>query len=70
MAYTQADLDRLDAAIAGGELSVTVDGKSVTYRSVQDLMAAREHVQAQIARTAGQPRRAVFRFTFGTHRGE
>jgi hypothetical protein len=70
MALSQSDLDRLDAAIAGAELEVTIDGKSVKYRSIEELKAARSHVQDVIARTAGTPRRAGFRFTFSTHRGE
>lgn len=44
MALTQADLDRLDAAIATSELEVEVDGQRVRYRSTSDLMAARRHV--------------------------
>lgn len=51
MAYTQADLDRLDAAIAKGVLTVTMNGKTVTYRSTRDLLDARSHVQTELDRS-------------------
>lgn len=43
MAITQADIDRLDKAIVSGKLSVDVDGVRVQYRSMAELMAARDH---------------------------
>lgn len=62
MALTQTDLDALDRAIAGVELTVTVDGKSVTYRSMTELMRARAYVADVIASASGR-RRNVFYFT-------
>jgi len=62
MSLSQTDLDNLDAAIAGAELTVTVDGKTVTYRSINELKRAREHVSGVIASAAGS-RRSVFYFT-------
>jgi len=62
MALTQTDLDALDRAIAGAELTVTIDGKSVTYRSISELKRAREHVASVIAASSGT-RRSVFYFT-------
>lgn len=62
MALTQTDLDALDRAIASAVLTVTVDGKSVTYRSIGDLKRAREHVASVIASSSGA-RRPVFYFT-------
>jgi len=62
MALNSTDLDALDRAIACAELTVTVDGKSVTYRSVNELKRAREHVAGVIAASSGQ-RRSVFYFT-------
>lgn len=54
MAYSQTDLDRLDAAIASGTLKVRFsDGSEVTYRSMAELMAARNHVAAQLALASG-----------------
>lgn len=62
MAYSQTDLDTIDAAIAAGELEITVDGKTVRYRSIAELLRAREHIEAQI-NTASGHRRSVFYFT-------
>lgn len=48
MAYTTADLQTLEAAIATGELTVEYDGKKVTYRSIAELIAARELVRGAL----------------------
>lgn len=73
MALSQTDLDALDAAIAQGELRVEMSGRSVTYRSVGELIAARNHV-ASVLSAAGATggRRAVgaYRVTFSTARGD
>lgn len=44
MAFTQTQLDALDAAIASGELIVKYDGREVTYRSFDQLVKARNFV--------------------------
>ena len=49
MAYTQTDLDRLDAMIASGTLEMTYDGKRVVYRDMDQMLRARAHVASQIA---------------------
>jgi hypothetical protein len=48
MAVTQADIDALNRAIASGERQVTHGNKSVTYRSISDLIAARDDLQRQL----------------------
>lgn len=49
MAYTQDQLDRLDAAIASGALSVrNANGELVTYRSMDDMLRARSLLSAQV----------------------
>ena len=40
MAYTQAHLDVLEAALAKGERRVTFGDKTVEYRSIEELQAA------------------------------
>jgi hypothetical protein len=40
MAYTQADLDALQAALAKGERRVSINDKTVEYRSIEELQAA------------------------------
>lgn len=68
-----ARLDRLNAAIHSGERTITTeDGASVTYRTLEEMWAARRDLESQIAGAAGgaRNRRAtVARFSFGTLRG-
>lgn len=52
MAFTQTQLDAIDAAIASGELTVSFGDRSVTYRSMSDLRRARELIKAEM-QTAG-----------------
>lgn len=49
MAYTTTHLAAIEAAIATGELTVSVDGRSVTYRSVSDLLKAKREIEASLA---------------------
>ena len=73
MALTQADLDRLDAAIAGNKLVVQHGERRIQYRSMDELMKAREHVAQQLAAAAAEQsgtRRSTRRFVFATHRGD
>ncbi|MCC3798252.1 phage head-tail joining protein [Vibrio parahaemolyticus] len=53
MAYTKDDLDALDEAIVTGELSVKIDGREVTYRSIKELTTARRLVLRALARQKG-----------------
>jgi len=52
MAVTQTDIDNLNAAIATGEKAVILDGQSITYRSISDLIAARNDLQTQLNKAA------------------
>lgn len=72
MAWVQADLDRIEAAIACGEMSVQVNGRLVTYRSITELLKARDMIrtalyqQPQTNPTAQRyPRFQVARFDDG-----
>lgn len=67
MAYSQSDLDRLDAMIASGTLEMTYDGKRVVYRDMDQLMQARTHVARQIG--AANPVTAAPRFINPEYRG-
>lgn len=45
-AWTQADLDSLERAIATGARTVAwADGKRVTYRTLEDMFAARDQMK-------------------------
>lgn len=58
MAYTTTHLAAIESAIATGELTVTVDGRSVTYRSVGDLLKAKRDIEAGLV-ASGQTARQV-----------
>lgn len=71
MAYTTADLDRLDRAIASGTLTVEIGGRRITYHDIDALLKARAHVAAQLGAASGQPSTGAWkRFTFATMRGD
>lgn len=52
MAFTTADLDALDRAIAAGELSIGLGDMRITYRNTDELLKARETVKAELAAQA------------------
>lgn len=55
MPVSQADVDALNAALASGERQVVLDGQSITYRSVDEIIKARNDIQRQLdAMTAAQ----------------
>ena len=59
MAFTTQDIAAIDAAIASGELTIrAADGKTVTYRSMGELMQARATINAALAAQAAPSRPA------------
>lgn len=62
MPVTQADLDALNAAIASGEKQVALGAQQVTYRSIAELITARNDMHAQLnaqnAASAGTPQKS------------
>lgn len=73
MAFTQTDLDNINAAVATGELSVEVNGRKVVYRNMDDLIKARNIIQAELAGAAAgatTPRRGSYQVRFTTARGD
>ncbi len=49
MAYQQSDLDKLDAMIVSGVRAITfADGRKHEYQTLDQLLAARKVVDAQI----------------------
>lgn len=66
MAYTKSDIDRIDAAISGSELSVQfADGKRVQYRSLAELTKARRLIQSQLDAETGERPPRSFRVNVG-----
>jgi hypothetical protein len=69
MAFTSTDLDAVNAAIASGELTVKHNGREVTYRSMDDLLKARQTIQAELAAAQASARTGgSYRFSFKTAR--
>jgi 5-keto 4-deoxyuronate isomerase len=58
MAFTQAQIDALDTAIASGTLRVRHGDKDITYRSVDEMMAARSAMVRALA-TDSYPTRGI-----------
>jgi hypothetical protein len=58
MAFTQADVDRLDRAIASGELLVRIDDKEIRFHSAVDMLQRRAAIVA-IIKSAANPNRVV-----------
>lgn len=54
---TQADLDKLDKAIASGVRRVTYTSGTVEYQSLDDMMKARAHIAALLG--AGSARQGM-----------
>lgn len=69
MSYTQADLDRLNRAITSGRLTVRdSDGRSTTYRSLAELLRARDEVRTELDAAAGRDSSLASRRTVGVMR--
>lgn len=55
MTYTTTQRDALKQAIVSGVLRLSYDGKTIEYRSMNELKAALNEVEAALARDAGDP---------------
>jgi hypothetical protein len=49
MALSQDDIDRMEQALARGELTVEFDGRRVTYKSNAEMLTAINYVKSQVA---------------------
>lgn len=66
----QQRLALLNAAIHSGERTVSSpNGSSVTYRSLEEMLAVRRDLEAQVASSASRRRPVVLRANFSTIRG-
>ncbi|KVW99502.1 phage head-tail joining protein [Thiobacillus denitrificans] len=61
MAVSQSDIDALNAALKNGERVVKSDGVLVEYRSVDELIRARDSLVEQMAAesTISRPRQTI-----------
>lgn len=48
MSFTTTQLEAIETAIASGELKVAYDGREVIYRSMDDLIKARNTISAAL----------------------
>jgi len=68
MAFTSADLANIDAAISSGELTVSVQGRTVTYRDIDSLFKAKRAIEEGLRSQTSAPRVRTGYFTFATAR--
>jgi len=61
MAWTETHLEAIEAAIASGELTVRFGDRTVTYRSMDELLQARALIREALAAKSGA---AADRFSF------
>ncbi len=59
MAYTEDQARALREALTSGVLTVSYDGKSVTYRSVDEIKTALTEIENARARDAGRQVRQI-----------
>ncbi|UZE02148.1 phage head-tail joining protein [Pseudomonas mediterranea] len=64
MSFTQKHLDAVEAAIARGEKVVRYTDRTVEYRTVDELIKARDEIRASLVNSAG-PRSRVVRLYHG-----
>lgn len=64
MAYTKAHLDAVERAIARGEKIVRYSDRTVEYRTVDELIKARDLIRTELTNAAG-PRSGVVRVFHG-----
>jgi hypothetical protein len=64
MAYTQKHLDAVERAIARGEKVVRYTDRTVEYRSIDELLKARDVIRTSLTEAAG-PRSRVVRLFHG-----
>lgn len=62
MAYTQTDLDAIDAAIASGVLTVRNGTRTITYQSFSDLVKARRLIYESLQDAEAGPARLSPRY--------
>jgi len=65
MAYTLADLQAVQSAIAGAELEVQYGDKRVRYRSMAELKEAARLIQADLDQQAGRRRSRIVKLRSG-----
>ena len=66
MAFTQADLDKIDADIANGTLRLRSEDSEIWYRRLDDMLRIRRMIAAEVSGdTTGLGRRRFVSFKRG-----
>lgn len=61
MAYTQADLDAIQEALASGALTVKHRDRQVTYRSIAELERVESKIKAQLGQAGTRRNSPIFK---------
>ncbi len=64
--WTQGQLDALNAAIAEGVLTVKYRDRTVTYRSLEEMLRLQDRMQRALGLTSANGGRKLFSFRKGT----
>ncbi|WP_350649050.1 hypothetical protein [Pseudomonas sp. HY13-MNA-CIBAN-0226] len=59
MSFTQKHLDAVEGAIARGEKTVRYGDRTVEYRSIDELLKARDEIRTSLINSAGLRARVV-----------
>lgn len=62
MTFTTTDLNAIESAIASGELTVISEGRQVTYRSMLDLIRARDVIRKELQQAGTLSKKKRFSF--------
>lgn len=65
MAWTLAQLNALDEAIALGTTTVEYQGKKVTYRSLDEMLRVRDVIRRELGLAGGEGTRVKMKFDKG-----
>jgi hypothetical protein len=65
MAYTQAQVDALEDAIAEGVLTVEMADRSVTYRSLEEMSAILDRMKDELGLNSAKVTRKYFSHSKG-----
>jgi len=65
VAFTQSDLDKIERAIAEGALTVKYSDKEVTYRSIDDLLKARDVIRRSLGLSNAEGNRIKTKYNKG-----
>mgnify|MGYP003626954661 FL=1 len=64
MAWIQSDLDKLDKALATGVTTVAFRDRTVSYRSLDEMLRLRSRIVSELQSTSGTVTERVQRVSF------